>query len=223
MTSAIVVLGKGISEDGTITKEAERSIEKAVELFKSSRFNIIVMSGRWAYSLDYTPSKTEAHAMKEYAVKLGIPAKKVFVEDKSLDTLGNAYYTKKLLENMGNVTSITVVTVDFHNARARYIFEKIFGSKTKLNFISSNTDYLDTETTKKHRQHEEITLAVIKRLLDNTPAGDDAKIQHVFDNTHPLYAKDPKTVPEDVWKDFEAAGKSRDWIIERYSRKKNKR
>lgn len=223
MTSAIVVLGKGINEDGTITREAERSVKRAAELFKTSKFDMVVMSGRWSYTMDYTPSKTEAEAMKEYAVKLGIPAESILLEEESLDTLGNAYYTKRLLDDVGGVTSITVVTVDFHRDRSKYIFEKIFGPKIKLDFATSSTEYIDADTARQHQEYNARALATIKRLLDGVPSGDGERMRKVFETIHPLYAKDPRTVPEEIWKFFERTGRTREWIIQRYSKKKSKR
>lgn len=211
MKKVLVILGKGILRDGTLTKYAKNSVEEGVKLFKSKDFDILVMSGRWSYSLKYTPEKTEALAMKEYAIQLGVFEGKIIMEEASFDTLGNAYYVQKLLEHMGDVNFMAVVTANFHVQRAQYIFEKIFGNTLKINFVPIDIE-VDLARSKEMIKFEHNALKTTVRIFKNIDNADCKKIHFVFEHTLPLYAKDLSLVPKYLWDAYEKKGVSRDFI-----------
>ena len=189
--SIIVVLGGGVSRDGKLPPDCIRRLEKAVELQRLTEDRII-MSGRWTYIYDYTPIKTEAQAMKECAVSLGAKPGSIIIEEKSMDTLGNAVFSKKMIEKMAGVRAVTVITSEFHLERSRYIFESVFGSSFDITLVGAKSTKSE-ESLAQRQQFEQKTLSVIKRIFRSLTPGDDAELERVFDKLHPLYAKDPGT------------------------------
>ena len=122
MADAIVVLGGRLNDDGTLRPVLRSRVEKAVELFKQGVAPVVIMSGKWTDQLKKDPVKTEARAMKEYAEELWVPEHAILVEEQSQNTIGNAYYTKKILAKRA-WKDIVVVTSDFHLKRSLYLFK----------------------------------------------------------------------------------------------------
>ena len=65
------------------------------------------------------PIRSEASAMKEYALSLGIPEMNILAEEKSKDTLGNAFFTKITYLEKYNWKNVIVITSDFHLNRTK--------------------------------------------------------------------------------------------------------
>lgn len=68
---------------------------------------------------------TWASEMKEYAIRLGIPAKAIILQEKSHTTFGDATYSYQLLKDT-LPNSIILVTSPYHSKRAFSIFKKVF-------------------------------------------------------------------------------------------------
>ena len=91
---AIVVLGGGVSQTGELNEEIKKRLDLAVALFRSGTSQSIIMTGGYSYKATIPPAITEAKAMQTYAIKCGIAAKHIYVEEDSRETVGNAYFTK---------------------------------------------------------------------------------------------------------------------------------
>ena len=216
----IVVLAKGVNNDGTLTDETRRNVEKALELQRKNAQRIL-MCGRWSYTYSSSPLKTEAQAMREYAIELGAKEISVLKEEKSADTLGNAFFAKKIIKELGGVDSLIIIAVDYHLNRSRYIFKKVFWGDFKLSFVGVKSHLSKEELLKKLRFEDE-TLSFLEHLMDNVEEGDDKRLELLFETLHPVYSKDPNTVPEWVWAAFEAKGVSRGALLERYHKNRSR-
>src|SRR6266446_2925516 len=89
---AVVVLGGSINPKGEIPPFIKTRITEAIAVSQS---NIpIIMSGLWSYLISYTPPRSEASAMKAYALACSpaLDPEKIKVEEASMDSLGNAYF-----------------------------------------------------------------------------------------------------------------------------------
>jgi uncharacterized SAM-binding protein YcdF (DUF218 family) len=91
-TDAIIVLGKVISVEGELPEIARQHLQMGASLYSATPA-LIIMSD--AYGLfEQPPLRTEALAMREYAIELGIAGDQIIVEEESRDTIGNAWFTK---------------------------------------------------------------------------------------------------------------------------------
>lgn len=121
----IVVLGGGIRERGTLRPTVELSDESrhralcGIELYQQRVASTLVMTGGDARIFGAGPR--EAPAMKEWAVRLGVPSEDVLVDDQARTTYENAIGTKRVL---GNAASILLVTSAYHIPRAAALFRK---------------------------------------------------------------------------------------------------
>lgn len=194
---AIVILAHSVNPDGFLPPIPRYRVEKGVDLFKKGIADRIIMSGSLGFLIDYTPSKTEAKAMKEYAVSLGVPEKNIFTEEDSKDTIGNAYYTRKNILKPNSWKDIVVVTSEYHLPRTRYVFNKILGKEHNVEIVAADSRLNGEEARQKSAEEEKI-MALTKRWLDGIEDGDMEAITRFITTTHPAYAKNPKITKEEL-------------------------
>lgn len=99
------------------TRIARLRALKAVELYRQKKAPVILFSGMGRRKRKVS----EAAFMASLALSLGVPNKQVIVEEHSRSTLGNAHYSKTILEN-NQFKSLILVTDEFHMERALYLF-----------------------------------------------------------------------------------------------------
>jgi len=185
----IVVLGSGVSAEGNLTPIGKSRVEKAADCYKKRMAARILMCGKYSYKLQYIPKKTEAQAMKEYAMQLGIPDNHLFLEEQSRETIGNAYFAKRFLEAR-NWTSIIVITSNLYLPRTQFIFKKVFGKSFSIDIIPSLT-YLSPEEIVQRMESEVLKLKSY-REYDEIRDGDDRGVR-AFLSRQPWYAQVLKT------------------------------
>jgi uncharacterized SAM-binding protein YcdF (DUF218 family) len=205
--TAAVVLGGGLKKikfHGQIWYEpeaqAKERLDKGYDLFEAGIVDYIITTGKYSVAVSIDPSvngpKTEAEVGKRYLIAKSrarandaatethnIEACIVY-EDQSVDTIGNAWFTKKLcLEPLG-ITSCIVVTSDYHIERSRVIFEWILGPQYTV-ACAEAPSHLNAEE-RKRRDHFEKTLTDYMKthLISTITAGDDESIQQFMENEH---------------------------------------
>lgn len=115
----IVVLGYGppVDEEGRPADELLRRVEKGVELYRQGLAPAMIMTGGNTY-LDYY----ESSVMKEAAVSMGVPADAVLEEREAMDTIGNARYSARIMEERG-WSGCILVSSPYHLKRGKKLFE----------------------------------------------------------------------------------------------------
>ena len=81
MKDVIIVLGGGVNKAGSLPEITKERVLKALDLFKSSAAENVLISGLWGILELCTHLKTEAEAMKECMVNLGVPENRIFTEE----------------------------------------------------------------------------------------------------------------------------------------------
>ncbi len=115
----IVVLGGGIDEKGTLRPTTDLSavgaerVRCGIDLYKRGLAPTVVMSGGDARV--FGEGVLEAPIMKEFAVRDGVPASAVAVEDRSRTTYENLAHVRQLI---GPGASLILVTSAYHMPRA---------------------------------------------------------------------------------------------------------
>ncbi|MFH1212445.1 MAG: YdcF family protein, partial [Candidatus Woesearchaeota archaeon] len=149
MKNAIIVLAGGIEKDGSLPPMTKYRVEKGVELYKQGVASKIILSGSWSFLYDFTPARTEAEAMQEYAVSLGVKKDDIILEADSKDTLGEAYFLKVKFLEPRRWFDIAVVTSEFHLQRTRYLFNKVLGKNFDIEFVGCDSRLSKEELEKK--------------------------------------------------------------------------
>lgn len=158
---AVVVLGGGVN--GNRTSPITRSrLETAIK---------VILDG-FSKNLILTGSKEEIEAMYEEAIALGLSPEQIFKCEPSKTTIGNAFYAKLKIMELG-FRRILLVTSNFHMERALTIFKQMFEDSYEIYGYPSD-ERVSEETLKR----EEILRAFIL-LLNLFKKGDHEMIMSI--------------------------------------------
>lgn len=183
---AVVVLGCGIDENGRLGDDARSSVVAVVPLLKRQAAPLIIFSGGYSYKAGFVPPVSEAQAMKDYAVSLGLPGNQILVEAGSRDTLGNAHFTKTNLLAPLALRRVAVLGGPNHSAeRLRYIFGMVLGPRYDYELLEH------PGSRQSESAHEQESLKQLQGWLEGVEAGDDAAVYAVMRGQDPAYAVRP--------------------------------
>ncbi|MEK7153240.1 MAG: YdcF family protein [Patescibacteria group bacterium] len=171
---AYIVLGGGIDASGRLSDTSMSRVEYASELYHRQRLPFVV-SGRWSLLAETAPARTEAAAMREYAIANGVSEDSILVEDESMETVGNAYFTYTRYIKPKGWRAVEVVTAAFHSARALYSFRKVLGSSCTVRMAVSRDIFSPAEQSKLEQRESKI-FSFIRELFNPIPEGDAAAI-----------------------------------------------
>lgn len=119
-TNCIIVLGCGIKKNGEVTALLRGRLDKAVEVFKSGgeRAKFIVSGGQGSDEVI-----SEAEAMKNYLLSVGIAEERIVLENKSTTTMENLAFSKALMEDEN--APCTVSTSSYHVLRSAMFSKRV--------------------------------------------------------------------------------------------------
>lgn len=120
----LLLLGSGKS----ITDRCEHTYFLQ-ENVKNREYLDMVLSGKGRNHV------TEAESMKSYLTFLGIPEKHCYLEEQSLDTLGNMVFSQPIISQIlsGQASkNIGLVTDSNHMMRSNSLAKKVFGTKYEI-------------------------------------------------------------------------------------------
>lgn len=135
---SLIVLGKGLSGDPKKPETVGMNIHSTLNaiaaglLFTKEKAKELIIAGGKTKG-ENCPS--ESHVMKEYIIKeFGIPGDKIFIEEDSIDTSGNAEYL--LVKGFLQInTKARVLTLSQHLERSGKLFWNI--ARVKIRPISA--------------------------------------------------------------------------------------
>lgn len=190
MYDAIVVLAGGVQRDGGLSLDVRSRIERGVNLLCQGAARWLILTGRWGFLETTPPRLTEAEAMRRLAFRLGVPPQQTLKEERSQDTIGNAFFTKVRYFEPRGWRRIAVVTADFHIKRSRYVFRKILGPSYQLSFIAAPSR-LSLQLRRKIDFRETALLALTKYWLEKIPDGATRAFDTLLTTKHPAYSRSP--------------------------------
>ena len=186
IADAIIVLGRGIKQDGSLPLTAKLRVKVAVHFFNQKLAPFIVFSTKFWGFQRFIPEITEAEAMKRLAIKLGIPETAIIKEEISEDTIGNAYFTKVNVVDKNKWKDLIIVTSIDHLERTKYCFEKIYGWDYNIQYIAAKHG-LSQKELKKVMRLERIFLYLTQRHLRNIKSGDTESLKKMLFKKHVMY------------------------------------
>ncbi len=130
----IIILGCGIRKDGGLTPLLKGRVDSAVAFEKkqyeqTGKHAVFVPSG--GQGDDEVISESEA--MKNYLLGIGIPQEQIVIENKSVNTMQNMQFSKKVIEDNGNRIEnkkVAFATTNYHVFRG-YILARKNGFEAK--------------------------------------------------------------------------------------------
>jgi SanA protein len=111
-TAGALVLGAGLQRDGTPTAVLRDRVVTAVELYQSGAVKKLLLSGDNRFV-----THNEPEAMRQLALKLGVPAEDLVLDYAGRRTYDSCYRARDIFQ----VSHVTVVTQRFHLDRALYL------------------------------------------------------------------------------------------------------
>jgi SanA protein len=106
-----LVLGAGLWPDGSLTPILADRVATAAELYRAGKVQKLLCSGD-NRRVDYN----EPQAMKEYAMRLGVPAEDIVLDYAGRRTYDSCYRARAIF----GVERVVAVTQRFHTARSVY-------------------------------------------------------------------------------------------------------
>jgi uncharacterized SAM-binding protein YcdF (DUF218 family) len=200
---AIVVLGRGVDPDGALPALAKQRVARAVELFAWGVAPRLIFSGRCSLMTETEPPRTEAGAMAEHAVALGVPRRAVLLEEESRDTIGNAYFVMRRFLEPNDWMSIRVVTSDFHIQRTAWVFQKVLGLGYDVAYSPSPSE-LDHATIAARAREESDISTFLMDWLGPIADGDPIGLARLIWQEHPGYAPTPTVSKTEIQARIEA-------------------
>jgi len=188
--------------------QAKERLDKAYTLFEEGQVDYIVSTGKYSIMASVDPGvsgpKTEAEVGKKYLIAKASEqadntsdAKRkiedrIVCEDQSVDTIGNAWYAKKMcLEPLGIVSCI-IVTSDYHIERARIIFEWVLGPQYTVACAAVPSHLSAAEREKRDQFEGKLIQHMNAHLISSIAAGDDEALKSFMENEHQRMMSGPK-------------------------------
>lgn len=181
---AIILLSYILKPDGTLAEIAKERVDAALELFAKNKYDKIIISGGTS-GFEKEKTVSESEALKEYLTVNRIDENLIINEEKSKDTIGNAIFTKKIIDKE-KMRNITVITSDFHFERAKYVFDFIFGGEYNLQYDESKTKNKSDELIKNERE----SLELVKLFLNKNTKKEN--LESLLYKFHPFYMEKDK-------------------------------
>lgn len=169
-----------MKQDGSLLRESRLRADKGYELYKKGVVNKLILSG-WDYRED---SKiTLARAMRNYLQNTYCFSKEsIYLCEDSRDTVGDAVFSRKKIEENPTNNTFCVVTSNFHKERARKIFEFVYGKRFQIKLIG-----VGKRLTKKKSEEEQLSLSRFQETFSDAKSGDLESIYDILIKKHPLY------------------------------------
>lgn len=163
--NAIIILGGGLTSTLTLNEHTRQRFDAAQPILH--QYNIIICSSDKSYrKLDEIRGTSEARVGKNYLEKQGVDPKKIYLEEKSRDTISNAYFCRKEIIDPFDVTEITIVTSKFHMQKTKEVFKLVFPVPNyTLTFIESPNGEVDKEQLRARTISEELITDFYKNEL----------------------------------------------------------
>ncbi|MEP6693083.1 MAG: YdcF family protein [Chloroflexota bacterium] len=142
----IVVLGGGMLPSGSPAPATLARSAAAADLAREHPEAAIVCSG--SHGVGRRPQRSEAASMADVIAALGVARERIFLEDQSRDTIGNAVYVAE--RYLGSITPrrVYIVTSPFHLERSVETFRLVLGPAWDFEGVASAPAPDDAERAK---------------------------------------------------------------------------
>lgn len=185
---ALVVNGHGLTPNEELDTHSRQRMDAALGAWNNGIAPTLALSGNHSFRLKNPPKTSEAAAMKDYAVQHDVPESVIKVENKSLDTIGNALFTKTDLAIPNAWERLVVVTSHSHFERTLQVYKHVFGRNYSIKGIVAPENI-----GRKERILEPLGSVMVDAILHGTKPGDHDAIKERLFNLVPGY--DSATLP----------------------------
>ena len=175
-----IVLSHRINPDNSLSEQTKKRVDKGIELYYGKEVDTMTFSGGYA---DKEATMTHADAMSLYALQQGMSQNDLFLEEKSLDTVGQAIFSKRDIIIPQNWERLTVVSHDYHLPRVRTIFGFVYGRDFDIHYVGVPDLQKDCQSIESERK----SLEAFLKTFEGVKSGNDEQILNALIERHPLY------------------------------------
>ena len=177
MTSVVIILGNRLHR-ARIHNELKGRMDVGINVFRDKDAKYLIVSGG---KTNPSVNLSEAEVMRNYAIMRGIPPEEIILEQNSMDTIGNAYFTRKIVDKIG-CADIYVVSSCYHVERVKFIFEMSYGKDYNM-FFNYCFPFHSLDAEKKEKD----SIKLAEDFFRNITPGDLYEIKKRLFSIHPLY------------------------------------
>jgi len=176
-----LTLSHHLNIDGSLNQQTEDRVKKGMDLYFGGLAETLTMSGGPA---DNKIPFIHAEVMKTYALQRDIPAGDIYLEKRSLDTVGQAIFSKRDVIVPKRWANLIVISNDYHLERVKKIFSFIYGKEFDIDFeglfsgLHDNPDILKAEKN---------SLVAFMKTFEGVTPGNDDDIFNALVERHSLY------------------------------------
>lgn len=161
MTTIVVVLGlRPDSEE--LPAELQGRVDLGIDVFRRTDASKLVFAGGYT---NEAVDLAESEMMARYALSRDVPPEAILEEDRSADTLENAYYSRLIQRRLDSKT-VYVVTSCYHVERCEFVFGRLFPEAVRLRFECYEADRPEDE------RYEAEALCSARDFLEGVRKGD---------------------------------------------------
>lgn len=179
---AVICLAGGIEGEDGLPPKVQARMDTALSLIRCGASENLLVTGGWYFLMNGRPKHTEADLMRKYAEERGIPSRDIYSEDLSHDTIGQAYYTKRLIVEPQKWVKLALVTSETHIDRSERIFEHVYGPDYTIDGYAA-----PEQRTIQNTAYELAASFLLHQILAGTTPGDDEVIGQRLRDTIPGY------------------------------------
>ncbi len=183
LADTVIALSRKFNPDGSMSDETRQRVEQAVEDYRSGFARTITMSGCRDPQNASNEKLTHAFVMRCEAMRMGIPSDDIFLEELSMDTVGQAVFTRRELAVVEGWVDLIVVTHDYHVPRVREVFDFVYGPGYNIRYEGIPSPLKDDLEV---RRREEESIQEFKKTFAGIPPGHEDIIERLF-TAHKLY------------------------------------
>ncbi|TMC69512.1 MAG: YdcF family protein [Chloroflexi bacterium] len=169
-----VVLGGGVTSDGKPSASTLARARAASHLAQKRPSLAVIASG--SHGDGPAPTESEAAVIVDLIAASGISRDRLFLEDRSRDTIGNAVEVASRYLSRIEPRPIYLVTSPFHLERALVVFRNVLGFAWQVQAVAAE----DTDDDRKRANSETTFLQETFTFFEGIRPGDMAAIDKKY-------------------------------------------
>jgi uncharacterized SAM-binding protein YcdF (DUF218 family) len=169
-----VVLGGGLAANGEPSASTIARARTAAHLAQKRPSLAVIASG--SHGEGQAPAKSEAAIMADLIAATGVPRDRLFLEERSRDTIGNAVEVAARYLGRIDARPIYLVTSPFHLERALVTFRHVLGFEWQVQAVAAE----DTDDDRKRANSETTFLQETFTFFEGIRPGDMAAIDKKY-------------------------------------------
>jgi uncharacterized SAM-binding protein YcdF (DUF218 family) len=158
ISGIIVVLGAPNDESGRLSTIALERCSQAHAEYSMNPEYAILPTGGWGTHFN-TTDKAHGYYVTQELIERGIPESAFLPVIESSNTIEDAKLSRAVIEALP-AAELIVVTSDFHEARARYLFTREYPGRQLR--MSTSTTELPPDELASLQEHEQKALKILK-------------------------------------------------------------